>query len=159
MMILGLIWPTIFLVALVFVVWATMFLMRMRHMRASPPQAGDMASGEASQRYFAPVEMPSNNLANLFEMPVLYFALVPLLMLTAQVTRAQVVLAWLFVIARAVHSLIHIARVAVPLRFLVYAFSCAMLLAMWIGFTVDVAAAARSYHAAMAGIAASTPQP
>jgi hypothetical protein len=155
MMILGLVWPTCALVALTFAVWLTLFVQRSAHMRRNPPQRGDMATGEAALRYFQPVEMPANNLANLFEMPVMFFALVPLLMLTAQVSAAQVVLAWVFVAARVAHSVIHIATKKVPLRFLAYLASCAVLLAMWIGFFVDALVAAHGYHAALAQL----PQP
>ena len=96
-----------------------------------------------SRRYFAPVEMPANNLANLFEMPVLFFALVPLLLMFRQVTAAQLALAWAFVALRAAHSVVHIARGPVRARFRIYAASVAVLTAMWIGFFVDALAAWR----------------
>lgn len=138
----AILWPTFVLVALVFVVWFTMFVQRTRYMKSNPPKADDFATGEAALRYFRPVEMPANNLANLFEMPVLYFALVPLLMITHHAGHVQVLLAWGFVVSRAVHSLIHIASKKVPQRFLAYLLSCALLSAMWIGFFVDMLAAA-----------------
>jgi len=93
--------------------------------------------------------MPANNLANLFEMPVLYFALVPLLILTAQANHMQVTLAWLFVLARIVHSFIHIGPKKVPWRFFAYLVSTALLMAMWIGFFVDIVQAADEYHRAL----------
>ncbi len=146
MQLFGIIWPTIVLVGLVFVVWLTLFWQRGAHMRRNPPGADDFASGEAAMRYFAPVEMPANNLRNLFEMPVLYFALVPLLLITHQANHVQVILAWVYVVLRIVHSLIHIVTKRVPVRFLVYALSCAVLMAMWIGFAVDLSAAQAKYY-------------
>lgn len=137
MTIFAILWPTFALVALVFAVWLTLFFARLGHMRANPPTASDFADGEAALRYFRPVEMPANNLANLFEMPVLYFALVPLLILTEQAHLAQVVLAWAFVLARVVHSVIHIGPKKVSARFMAYLASCVALSAMWIGFFVD----------------------
>lgn len=137
MMILGLLWPTFALVALVFVVWGTLFAQRMAHMRQRKPSREDFASGAAARRYFEPVELPANNLANLFELPVLYFALVPLLIVTGQAHLPQVVLAWLFVALRAAHSYVHIGPKKVPLRFMLYLGSSAVLMAMWIGFFVD----------------------
>ena len=62
----------------------------------------------------------SGNLANLFEMPVLYFALVPLLMLTGLDTFAQFILACAFV-SRASHIVTYDqpdAVIAETLRFL-----------------------------------------
>ncbi|HEX7784169.1 MAG TPA: MAPEG family protein [Sphingobium sp.] len=135
----GILWPTFVLVGLVYVVWLLMIFQRFRHMKASPPQKQDFETGEAALRYFTPVEMPANNLRNLFEMPVLYFALVPLLLITRHANHVEVALAWTFVLLRVVHSIIHATSGPVMSRFLVYALSCAVLSAMWIGFAVDLA--------------------
>lgn len=134
----AILWPTIALAAIVYVVWLTLFLARFGHMKRNPPNADSFATGEAAMRYFEPVEMPANNLRNLFEMPVLYFALVPLLIVTGHATTVQVALAWVYVIARALHSVIHVTRGPVFRRFFVYLISCATLSAMWIGFAIDI---------------------
>lgn len=149
MILLHILWPTFAMVALIFVVWAIMFAQRMRHMRQAAPRAEDFATGASARRYFEPVEMSANNLTNLFEMPVLFFAIVPLLMGTQQAGIAQVVLAWFFVILRAVHSWIHIGPKNVRARGMVYVASVAVLSAMWIGFFIDFAAAAVSYSRAV----------
>jgi hypothetical protein len=135
----AILWPTFILVALVYAVWLTMFVKRFGHIKAHPPTAQDFSTGEAALRYFTPVEMPANNLRNLFEMPVLYFALVPLLLVTHHANHIQVLLAWIYVLLRIAHSAIHAGRGPVMPRFLVYALSCAVLSAMWIGFAVDLA--------------------
>ncbi|OWK32124.1 MAPEG family protein [Sphingomonas mucosissima] len=152
MAVIELLWPTFALVALVFVVWFTLFVQRIRHMRHSPPRPADFADGEAARRYFLPVEMPANNLANLFEMPVLYFALVPLLILTGQANYVQVTLAWLFVFSRSIHSFIHIGPKKVQWRFLAYLVSVAFLMAMWVGFLIDMASVAREQHRVMVAL-------
>ena len=136
-------WPTFALAALIFTVWIVLFVARFGHMRRHPPAADSFADGEKAMRYFRPVEMPANNLANLFEMPVLYFALVPLLLITRHGDHIQVVLAWLFVALRCLHSFIHIGPKKVLPRFAVYLASCVALSAMWIGFAVDMLGAAR----------------
>jgi hypothetical protein len=140
----GILWPTFALVALVFAVWVILFVARFRHMRRNPPTAESFADGEAAMRYFRPVEMPANNLANLFEMPVLYFALVPLLLATQQGNSIQVALAWAYVAFRALHSVIHVGPNKVIPRFAAYLASCAVLSAMWIGFAVDMISVART---------------
>jgi hypothetical protein len=134
----AILWPTFALVALVYGVLLTMVVQRFRLMRAQPPRKEDLASGEAAMRYFAPAEMPANNFRNLFEMPVLYFGLVPLLILLGCDSDAQAGLAWAYVLLRAVHSFIHIGPKQVMPRFFVYLLSCIILSAMWIGFAVDV---------------------
>ena len=156
MIYLNIIWPVFAMVLLTFGVWFTLFVQRVAHMKRNPPAPEDLATGEASRRYFEPAEMPSNNLVNLFEMPVLFYALVPLLVIAQQATRVQVVLAWLFVLLRLAHSIIHIGRGRVPVRFLVYLGSCAVLLAMWIGFGIDMVAAAHRYSQVMQQVG---PQP
>ena len=82
----AILWPTFALVALIILVWFWLTVERGRHIKRRPPTAEDFATGEAALRYFTPVEMPANNFRNLFEMPVLYFAIVPLLMITHQGT-------------------------------------------------------------------------
>lgn len=149
-MLIAILWPTFALVALIAVVWLAMFVQRFGHIRRNPPRADDLATGDAAQRYFSPVEMSANNLRNLFEMPVLYFALVPLLLITHQAGHAQVLLAWIYVALRAIHSFIHIVPKKVPLRAMIYVMSCAVLFAMWIGFAIDMIGAA-SAHAGMLG--------
>ena len=141
MQVLGILWPTFALVALIFLVWFVLFIQRFGHMKRNPPRADDFAGREAATRYFRPVEMPANNLANLFEMPVLYFALVPLLLITHHANHVQVGLAWAYVVLRALHSFIHIGPKKIPPRFFVYLGSCIVLSAMWIGFAIDMLSA------------------
>ena len=123
----------------IFGVWITLFVQRVRHLKANPPKPDEFATGASAMRYFEPVEMPANNLRNLFEMPVLYFALIPLLLITHHGNHVQTVLAWIFVLLRVVHSLIHVTRGPVVRRFQTYLASCAILSAMWIGLAVDLA--------------------
>jgi hypothetical protein len=153
MQIFAILWPTFALVALIVSVWFWLFVERIRHIRRNPPTADTFATGEAALRYFEPVEMPANNFRNLFEMPVLYFAIVPLLMITHQANHVQVALAWVFVILRVIHSFIHIVVRKVQIRAPVYWLGSAVLMAMWIGFAIDVANASARYQGATADIA------
>ncbi|WP_066476775.1 MULTISPECIES: MAPEG family protein [unclassified Sphingomonas] len=136
----AILWPVFAFAALVFVVWFLLFVLRARHIARTPPRDGELATRDGTAAYFRPVERPANNLTNLFEMPVLFLALVPLLVVTGRAGAAQVALAWTFVGLRAVHSAIHIATPAVQPRFLVYLASCIVLAAMWIGLAIDLAA-------------------
>ncbi|MGN6376050.1 MAG: MAPEG family protein [Sphingomonas sp.] len=147
----AMLWPTFALVLLIFIVWATMGITRFAHIRRVPPRREDFASHRATLAYFEPVELPANNLRNLFEMPVLYFALVPLLLVTHHGDTVQAVLAWTFVALRVVHSLIHIVVRRIYARFLVYAASNIVLSVMWIGFFIDMLHAASLYHQALGG--------
>ena len=148
----AILWPTFALVGLITVIWAWLVAARVGHIRRNPPKAEDFASGERALRYFEPVEMPANNFRNLFEMPVLFFALVPLMMITHQANHIQVTLAWVYVGLRALHSLIHSVVRKVPLRALAYWLSSAVLIAMWIGFFVDIWSASARLEAVMGNL-------
>ena len=137
----SILWPTFALAALAFAMFLMMFVKRLGHIRANPPGADDLASGEAAMRYFAPVEMPANNYRNLFEMPVLFFALVPLLLVTSQDSHVQVVLAWVYVALRYLHSFVHVGPKKVQVRAMLFVVSAIVLSAMWIGFAIDIASA------------------
>ncbi len=149
MILLHILWPTFAMVALVLVVWCAMVVQRLRHLKNNPPATADMATASATTRYFEVAESASGNLRNLFEMPVLFFAIVPLLMGTRQAGVAQVLLAWIFVGLRALHSWVHIGRGDMRKRFRIYFASVIILSAMWIGFFIDFARAASAYSHAM----------
>ena len=147
MILLNVVWPTFLLVALVFVMLVLMVRARLGHMKAVPPTASDFTDGTAARTYFATVDLPANNIANLFEMPVLYFALVPLLLFTGQAGIAQALLAWIYVVTRILHSHAHVRRLGVPTRFRLFLVSNVVLAAMWIGFFIDMVTAAHAYRA------------
>ncbi|WP_162233512.1 MAPEG family protein [Sphingomonas sp. Leaf11] len=138
----AILWPTFALVALIFLVGITLLQARIGHMRRQRPRAADLAGGDATRAYFRPVERPAANLANLFEMPVLYFALVPLLLVTGLATLAQVALAWAYVAVRAGYSIAHITGRVRP-RFVLFLVSNGVLGAMWVGFAIDIGFSAR----------------
>ena len=84
--------------------------------------------GALAQLSPAAVSNPSDNLKNLFEIPVLFYALVLYLFVTHQVDAAYVSAAWIFVAFRALHSAVHCTINVVMLRFYLYLFST---LAVW----------------------------
>lgn len=139
MPLLDIVFPTIAMAMLIFAVTITLAVVRGKHMKANPPKPEDFADGASAQRYFAPVEMAANNHRNLFEMPVLFFALIPLLMMTGLDTPTQSILAWIFVLLRAMHSYVHIVPKNIPRRASLFMVSSIVLMAMWLGFAIDMA--------------------
>jgi hypothetical protein len=63
--------------------------------------------GELARLSPASVSNPSDNLKNLFEMPVLFYALCLHLFVTSQVDGGHVAAGWVFVAFRALHSAVH----------------------------------------------------
>ena len=149
MPIFAMLWPVIAMAALTFAIWFVLVVQRLGHMKANPPTRDSFASAQNSADYFRPVERPAANLANLFEMPVLFFVVAILLIVTELANDLQVLLAWAYVAARVVHSGFHL-KGRVKGRFLSYLVSMAILMAMWIGFTVDTVRQAVAYNAAVA---------
>jgi hypothetical protein len=83
-----------------------------------------------------PVQQVNNNLRNQFELPVLFYVLVLLLLQIGRPGLAAVVLAWVFVVLRIVHAWVHIGRNIVPVRRNVFALGALavfglLLLAAW----------------------------
>lgn len=72
----------------------------------------------------------SNNIANQFETPILFYVLCVVLYSSGGVGMAAVVLAWLYALSRYAHALVHIGTNYVPTRMRIFMFSCLLLLAM-----------------------------
>ena len=129
--------PMCAMAALTFAVLITVPLMRFASVARREVTAGDFALGE-SARVPDRVRLPTRNLANLFEMPVLFYVLCLALFVSGHVTPLQVTLAWTYVGLRTAHSLVHITINHVPLRLVVFAASSVTLTIMWAMFTVAV---------------------
>lgn len=128
--------PALGLVALTFVVWCYMYVIRLRFMRTHRIDPNAVATRELGARALAPVAGPSDNLQNLFELPVLFYVLLVLLFVTEQVTSGFVAAAWAFVALRALHSAIHCSYNEVVHRFTVHLLSALVLWGMWAAFAV-----------------------
>ena len=116
-------------ILLTFVVWVYMYVKRIRFLTSSQVDPKDMAVPGALAAISPPdVSNPSDNFKNLFEIPVLFYALALYLFVTNQVDGTYVVAAWVFVAFRALHSAVHCTINIVMLRFYLYLFST---LAVW----------------------------
>ncbi|MDH3646689.1 MAG: MAPEG family protein [Gammaproteobacteria bacterium] len=121
--------PFLGVMFLSFLVWTYMYVRRLHffHVNQVDPQS---FATRASAMSAAPdaLQNPSNNLQNLFELPVLFYALCLYLYSVGQVDEPHVICAYLFLGFRAVHSLIHCTVNKVIWRFLTYA---AAAIALW----------------------------
>lgn len=80
----------------------------------------------------------ADNYANLFEMPVLFYALGLALYVTQTVSLPMLVAAWLYVALRCLHSVIHISYNTVWHRFQVFTASAILLVFMWLAFALQL---------------------
>jgi hypothetical protein len=112
---------TIFLTLLV---WVYMYIRRISFIIGRKISQQDLAvPGTLAQISPPNVSNPSDNLKNLFEIPVLFYALVLYLFITKQVDTVYVNAAWVFVVFRILHSAVHCTFNLVILRFYLYLFA------------------------------------
>ena len=121
--------PFLAMIGLTGAVWTYMYVRRISFITREKISPKDLVNGEALARISPPaVANPSDNLKNLFEMPVLFYALVLYLFATQRVDGAYLFAAWVFVTFRALHSAVHCTVNAVMPRFYLYLVSA---LALW----------------------------
>ncbi len=116
-------------VFLTFLVWVYMYIRRISFITSIKISPQDLSvSGTLAQITPPSVSNPSDNFKNLFEIPVLFYALVLYLFVTKQVDAVYVNAAWIFVVFRALHSAVHCTFNLIILRFYLYLFAT---LAVW----------------------------
>lgn len=122
--------PLLIMMLLTLVVWVYMFIRRMGYISSHKLDAELLKSpGDVAQLIPDDVAASGNNLKNLFELPVLFYALCLYLMLVGQVDDIHLYCAWGFVGFRVLHSLIHCSYNTVMHRFGAYFLSA---LALWV---------------------------
>ena len=121
--------PFFAMMFLTLVVWVYVYVRRISFLTRNNIRPDEVASPEALARVTPPaVSTPSDNLKNLFELPVLFYALALYLFVTSQVDAVYVHAGWIFVAFRALHSAVHCTFNRIMLRFYLYLISA---LALW----------------------------
>lgn len=121
--------PVLATMLLTAVVWVYMYVRRIRFLTSNDISPKDLeVPGALAQISPAAVSNPSDNLKNLFEIPVLFYALALYLFVTSQVDGLYLGAAWTFFAFRALHSAVHCTFNLVMLRFYLYLVSA---LALW----------------------------
>jgi hypothetical protein len=106
---------------LTLIVWVYMYVRRIAFIRGTALDPKELAvPGRLAAVSPAAVSNPSDNLKNLFEIPVLFYALVLYLFATGNVDATYVRAGWVFVAFRALHSAVHCTFNLVMLRFYLY---------------------------------------
>lgn len=123
--------PVIAMMGLTFAVWLYMYVRRLSYVARHRVPAQDLATpAKRNARIPEAVNLPSNNLQNLFEMPVLFYTICLLLIAFQESDGMYVNLAWSYVALRAAHSVIQCTINLVTLRFAAYVVSCIVLATM-----------------------------
>ena len=128
--------PLFVQVALTFALWLGMASLRTR----------DIASGAVDRNRIA-LREPNwpprttqfmNSFANQFEVPVLFYVLVILLIVLRHADLLFVVLAWIFVLSRIAQATVHVTSNRVLWRGQAYGLGVLVLLIMWVIFAVEI---------------------
>ena len=119
---------------LIFFLFVMVSIKRMSAVAQGNLQTDDLAyksnEPEASRRW-------ANNLNNQFEVPVLFYALIALLYATDSVNWIYVVLAFLFLAGRLIHTYVQVSGDNVGLRGKVFVINFLAVACMWLVFFFD----------------------
>lgn len=102
----------LFQIGWTFLLYAWLTALRQRAVKRGEVDFSVFAHGQEPPH----LDRITRNLANQFELPVIFYAVVILLVVTKNVTTIDVIAAWVFVAGRAIHTLVHTLTDNVPLR-------------------------------------------
>ena len=121
--------PMLGMLVLTAVVWFYMYARRIPAMKkAKVPVQTYTIPEKVIELLPESINYPAYNLKNLFELPVVFYALCLFLYVTDSVDTVYLVAAWLFLAFRISHSIVHCTSNIVMLRFYLYS---AAALALW----------------------------
>ena len=121
--------PLLGMIVLTLIVWVYMYSKRLPFIFANQFNPNEITPDEFNRLSPVDVRNPSDNLKNLFEIPVLFYVICLYLYVTGQVDTFYLIAAWTFFVFRVIHSLVHCLTSNVMLRFAVYCISTA---AVWV---------------------------
>jgi hypothetical protein len=122
--------PLFFQVLLVFLLMIWMAKERQTALRRGEVHQRDIALREPK---WPPKAMQvANCFSNQFEIPVLFYVVTILALITRQADFLFVLLSWLFVILRYIHAFIHTTSNRVSRRGLVYGLGVVVVIALWV---------------------------
>jgi len=113
-------------------------VLRRNDLKSGAVRAPEIALREPN--WPARTQQVANCFSNQFELPVLFYVVTVLEIVTRQADIVFVVLAWVFVLARLAHAYEHTTRNFVMLRGTLYGVGFVALIAMWLVFMVRILA-------------------
>jgi len=123
---------------LTFVVYGLLAVARARAIRRLDRGRGDPDLALGHLAWPEDAEKRAANQRNQFELPVLFYAVVAFALVTKAVDILMLVLAWLFVLTRIVHTAIHIGPNKVFWRTPAFTLGFLVLVAMWLKLFMHV---------------------
>lgn len=109
----AILWPVLAHIAWVFLLYAWLTYARGLAVKRGEVEYSSFEFNREEPPAVARIRL---NLANQFELPVIFYALVILLIALGQVTLFDVIAAWVFIAGRVIHTLVQTLTDDVPLR-------------------------------------------
>ena len=109
----SILWPMLAHIGLTFFLYAWLTYARTQAVRRGEIEYACFLLGREEPVHIARI---TRNLANQFELPVIFYTLVVLLIALGRVTWVDVAAAWVFVAGRVIHTLVQTLTDNVPLR-------------------------------------------
>ena len=131
--------PVLVQVGLTFLLLLWMGRTRVGHLRKGEVRVKDIALGE--RNWPSRVTQIQNAYHNQFELPVLFYALVALALITRKADMLFVVMSWMFVVSRLVHAAIHTTSNKISQRFMAFVVGVQIRAVMWVIFGIRIIAA------------------
>lgn len=122
--------PAFAMVALTVVVWLRMYFARIAQMKRERIHPQAVATSAQSAAMLTD-SRAADNFRNLFELPVLFYLALVVAALTGQTGAFVLILAWLFVALRVLHSVIQCSYNKVMHRFRAYLAGSIVLWVLW----------------------------
>lgn len=130
--------PVIAMVVLTVIVWLRMYQLRIGAILRQKIKPASLRTRAGSERFSESVNLPAENFQNLLEVPVLFYVVATFLFITHSVDAFYLLLAWIFVGLRYVHTFIHITYNNVLHRFSVYTVSFVVLMVIWARLAIQL---------------------
>ena len=134
---LAILYPVFALAAWTLAVLVLVPLVRVRSVMRREIGPDDFKHGE-SPRVPGYVSIPNRNYMNLLELPLLFYVVCLLLVVTAGASDLAVALAWAYVALRVVHSLVQVLANHIQTRFALFFVSSLVLLALVVRAAMQV---------------------
>lgn len=127
-------YPVLALIIWTFLMWALMYWRRIPAMNAITKDTQAFIDNPKLGEQLPPrVRWAADNFNHLHEQPVIFYALMFYLALTAQMSDFNLYLAWGYVFLRVLHSLVQVTSNKVLVRFGLFAISSVILIVMTVG--------------------------
>jgi len=134
----SLVYPMFAMVILTVVTLGRLFAGRVAAVRAGTVDARYFKTYQEGAEPPATARL-SRNFSNLLEAPTLFYVACLAAMVTSSASKLVVALAWLYVVARAIHTWIHTGSNTLNHRIAAYFCSWAVLFALWVAVVLAVA--------------------